>query len=287
MTVIDHSKDEEAQVTSPEPEQSPPEQPTGMDPFRLDVLSRIDTVDEDPGPFKALIYGPKGSGKTILTCRAKGALLIAAEPGKRSLLNHPEVRKVPVLNVRSFNDVDEIAWAKRDGDLDEHLARKGYAVPIETFIIDTLDALSDTAASALLDRAVAADPKRNRFLVSQAEYKVRNELFRRLTAEWTNLGVNIIFTAHETEVKDEGDGHFYYRASLSATMASMIGGWVDLQGRLTREDTDDPMAFKNVLQVHPSRRVDAKTRVGGLPVHIENPTINALIAANQTVAATG
>jgi hypothetical protein len=284
VTVIDHSKEEEAPAEQNPPEASSATPVEEMDPFRADVFSRIDIVAADPGPFKALIYGPKGAGKTVFTARAKNCLFIAGEPGQRSLLNHQDTRRVPVLRVKSFNDIDEIVWAKRDGSLDELLAKKDLP-PVETFVIDTVSELSNTAASELLDRAVAADPKRNRFLVSQAEYKVRNELFRRLTGEWTNLGVNIILTAHESEVKDEGDGHFYYRPSVSETMAEMLGGWVDLQGRLTREDSEDPNEFVNILQVHPTRRVDAKTRVGGLPLAIRNPDINALIAANQSVAA--
>lgn len=248
---------------------------------RLNLLSRISPVGETPGPFKGLIYGPKGVGKTVFCCRAKNCILIAAEPGQRSLMNHPELVRVPVLPVKSFNDLDEIAWAKREGDLDTWVADKYDVGPIITFVIDTASELAIKTASELLDKAWQKDPTRNRFMVSQAEYRVRNELFRRLTADYVDLGVNFILTAHETEVKDDETGRLYLRPDLSDTMATSIGGLVDLQGRLTLEEGDQEGEYIRVLQVHPTRRVDAKTRIGGLPLSIRNPSIQELMDASQ------
>lgn len=255
---------------------------TGMAPERLELLNRIAPVGEKPGPFKGLIYGPKGVGKTVFCCRAPNCILIAAEPGQRSLMNHPELLRVPVLPVKSFNDLDEVAWAKREGDLDTWAAEKfGLEEPIVTFIIDTASELAVKTASELLDKAWLRDQTRNRFMVSQAEYRVRNELFRRLTADYVDLGVHFILTAHESEVKDESDGRLYLRPDLSDTMATSIGGLVDLQGRLTLEPGEKEGTYDRVLQVHPTRRVDAKTRIGGLPLTIRNPSIKDIIDASQ------
>jgi hypothetical protein len=256
-------------------------QPTQLAPERFELLNRLALVETDSGPFKALIYGPKGVGKTVFCCRAPNCILIAAEPGQKSLNNHPELRQTPVLPVKSFNDLDEIAWAKREGDLDRWVQEKFGKPPIVTFIIDTASELAIKTASELLDKAWARDQTRNRFMVSQAEYRVRNELFRRLTADYVDLGVNFILTAHESEVKDEADGRLYLRPDLSDTMAASIGGLVDLQGRLTLEDGPTEGTYERVLQVHPTRRVDAKTRIGGLPLAIRNPSIQALIDASQ------
>lgn len=259
---------------------------TGMAPERMELLNRIAPVGDDPGPFKAVIYGPKGVGKTVFCCRARNCILIAAEPGQRSLMNHPELLKVPVLPIKSFNDMDEIAWAKREGDLDTWVAQKYGVGPIETFIIDTASELAVKTASELLDKAWMKDQTRNRFMVSQAEYRVRNELFRRLTADYVDLGVNFILTAHETEVKDETDGRLYLRPDFSDTMATSIGGLVDLQGRLSLEQGDKEGEYVRVLQVHPTRRVDAKTRIGGLPLMIRNPSIQEIMDASQKAAVT-
>lgn len=273
---------------APQPETPPPEpsieaeRPTPTrSKDRLELLNRIHPVEEDSGPFKGLIYGPKGVGKTVFCCRARNCILIAAEPGQKSLNNHPDLRRTPVLPVKSFNDLDEIAWAKLDGDLDSWAWDKFKVGPIITFIIDTTSELANKTASELLDKAYAADQRRNRFMISQAEYRVRNELFRRLTADYVNLGVNFIMTAHETESKDEETGRLYLRPDLSDTMANSIGGLVDLQGRLTLDEGEKEGMYVRRLQVHPTRRVDAKTRIGGLPLFIDNPDINDIMDASQ------
>jgi hypothetical protein len=269
-------------IQAPQPAaQAPPANATAMAPERMELLNRISPVSDNPGPFKALIYGPKGVGKTVFCCRAPRCILIAAEPGQRSLLNHPELRNTPVLPVKSFNDLDEIAWAKREGDLDQWLAQRyGWTEPVITFIIDTVSEMAIKTASELLDKAWLKDQNRNRFMVSQAEYRVRNELFRRLTADYVDLGVNFILTAHESEVKDESTGSLFLRPDLSDAMAGSIGGLVDVQGRLTLEEGEGGNYVRR-LQVHPTRRVDAKTRIGGLPIYVENPSIEALITAGQ------
>ncbi len=251
---------------------------------RADLLSRIAPVSDNPGPFKALIYGPKGAGKTVFCGRAKNCILLDTENGRKSMKNHSDTRRVPILDVKSFNDMDEIAWAYREGDLQRWCLTNYGMLSVDTFVVDTISQLAQDAASALLDKAVTKNPNRDPFYVSEAEYKVRNELFKRMTAEWSDLGVNFIFTAHRTEVKDGNDGRLFYRPSVSATMAESLGGLVDLQGYLTCDETEEPGVYVRHLQVHPTRRVDAKTRVGGLPPVMENPDINELIAANFVVA---
>lgn len=249
---------------------------TAPSPERTALLARIQPADQIPGPAKFLIYGPKGSGKTSFCARAHNCLVLDTESGRRSLLNDPELRKVMVLPVRNWNDLDDIAQAHRDGDLS-----------YETWIIDTTDKLANDLASMLLDKAyVASGGKRDRWFVSQAEYRVRNELFRRLTAEWLDLGVNLIFTAHQTEVKDESDGRLYIRPNLSDAMAESFGGYVELQGYLTVEEGETENEDVRLLQVHPTRRVDAKTRIGGLTRILRNPDINDLIAAHYNADAT-
>lgn len=256
---------------------------TKMTDSRRELFSRISPVDENPGPAKLLIYGPKGAGKTVFCARAKDCIVLDTENGRRALLNHAELRKVPVLRVASFNDMDEIAWAFREGDLQKYVLEKYGQLSVKTFVIDTLDVLADKAASALLDRAVAKNPARDPYLVSEAEYKTRNELFKRLTQDWANLGVNLIFTAHRMDDKDQ-NARMFYRPALSGTMAGSMGGFVDLQGYLTADETDTEGVYVRHLQVHPTRTVDAKTRIGNLPVVIDNPDINQLIEANQAVA---
>lgn len=253
-------------IASPAPQKQ-------VSPERAALLKRITPVEDDPGPFMALIYGPKGVGKTVFCSKAEGSVLLDTEGGRRSLLNHPELRKVPVLRVKSFNDLDDVGWAIRDGDL-----------KCKTVIVDTISQLANDTVSEILDKEVAKNPERNPFFASQAEYRVRNELFRRMTIDWMTLGVNFIFTAHVSEVKDDSTGALVLRPSMSDTLAELLGGLVNLQGYLSIHETEKEGVYKRTLQVHPTRRVDAKTRIGGLQTIIDEPSIQALIDANRGVA---
>lgn len=254
---------------------------------RKAFLERIAPVGDNPGPFKGLIYGLKGAGKTIFCARSNGVVLLDTENGRRSMMNHPELARVPILPVQSWNDMDDIAWAYRDGDLQRYVLEKYGVLQIKTFVIDTVSKLANDTATELLGKEVERNPARNPFLVSQSEYKIRNELFVRLLSDWVTLGVNIVLTAHVTEVKDDSDGHLYLRPSVSDTMADFLGGFVDLQGFMSAEETAQPGVYVRHLQVHPTRRVDAKTRIGGLPPIMDDPKLDDLIQANQSVAKTG
>lgn len=240
-----------------------------MEQKRQDLLNRIGPASKNIGPARFLIYGPKGAGKTVFCARADDVLVGDTEDSRRSIMNHPELAGVPVLPIKHFNDLDEIGWAIRDGD-----------IKCKTLVLDTMDKLADDTVTYLLDKAVAASPSRDPFAASQAEYRVRNELFKRLTADWATLGVNLVFTAHVTEVKEESTGRLLLRPSLSGAMSDSMGGYVTLQGYLTVEESDDTEWGTQHLQVHPSRRIDAKTRIGGLPRIIDNPSIQDLIDAH-------
>lgn len=237
---------------------------------RKDILARIKKARDDLGRFRALIYGPKGSGKTVFCARAtKKTLVLDTEESRRSLLNHEDTQDVMVLPVKHFNDLDAIEWAIRDGDID-----------CDTVVVDTLDKLADDLVTILLDKAVAANPARDRFAASQAEYRVRSELFKRLASSWATLPINLIFTAHSKEVKDESTGKLLIRPSLGDALSDLMGGFVVVQGYLVLEEGDEPGKEKRTLQVHPGKRVDAKSRIGGLPRIISNPSMPALIRAH-------
>lgn len=240
-----------------------------MDPARVQLLARIQPAHKNIGPFRAFIYGPKGAGKTVLCARADDPVVLDVEDSKRSLLNHPDTRNVRCFPVEHFNDMDDIGWAIKDGDL-----------KCKTLIIDGFDKLADDTVTYLLDKAVK-DSKgaRDPFAASQMEYRVRNELFKRLTSDWVNLGVNLIFIAHSQEVKDDA-GRILIRPNLSDKMADFMGGYVVLMGYYSAIEAEDINKTKRLLQVHPSRRIDAKTRIGGLPRIIENPSIQSLINAH-------
>lgn len=243
-----------------------------MDPDRAALLARIKPAWQHLGPARFLIYGPKGGGKTVICARADDSVVLDVEDSKRSLLNHEDTVNVPCLPVDNFNDMDDIGLAIREGDL-----------KCKTLIIDGFDKLMDDTVRQLLLKACAADPKRDPLAASQLEFRYRNELIKRLAADWMTLGVNLVFITHAEDFEDKQTERVTTRPNLSGGLRDFMGGYVTLQGYLTAIEAEDINKTKRHLQVHPSRRIDAKTRIGGLPRIVDltaNPSIQPLINAH-------
>lgn len=268
MTVTEQPPQEETpsgeavEATTLEPQ--PPEE------YKSEVLDKIRPAS-DPGPLKVLIYGSSGVGKTVFACGAPSALLIDAEHGARSLRNHAELLEVPVFPMTTFGELSELFQALLAGAMPE----------IKTIVVDSLTELANKSLDQILDQNVAKDPTRNRFLPFQQDFNVNTNRMRRLVAQFRDLERNVVFIAHEMEKTDESTQIVTIRPDLSPKFAGALKGVMDLMGRYSADVDEGGQVVKRTLQVHPSRRVNAKTRIGGLPVFLENPNFGMLVEADQ------
>jgi phage nucleotide-binding protein len=238
----------------------------------MSILDKIATVSDRPPPLRACIFGPPGAGKTVLSAGAPKPLLLDVEGGARSLMNHPGLKDTAVLPIQSYTDVEDVIWEFRQ---DESLKETH-----ETIIIDTGTELQAMLLSEILKEKNKKDSSRNAYAAQQLDYKENTEMLRRLVVALRDLQMHVIIVAHSIEDKDESDGRIYTRPGFTPKLAGTIKGLMDVQGYLTADVTKEGER-KQFLQVHPANNVQAKCRVGGLPVVIENPDINMLIKANQ------
>lgn len=235
----------------------------------MSIVDRINSVDELEPWLKVLVYGDPGAGKTVLACTAPKPLLLDVENGRISLANHPELSHVKILPIQSFNDLDDVFWELKKGNIPD----------VETVIIDTISELQRRNMDEILISAHAKDNNRNAFLPHQGDYKYNTEIMRRLIVEFRDLEMNLVVTAHRIEDKDD-NGRVFVRPQVTPALATTLKGVFSIQGFLTYE-FDDEGNFKNSLQVRQTRRVEAKTRVGGLPPNIEMPKFQTLLDAYQ------
>lgn len=235
------------------------------------LLSRIKPANA-PRPIKMLIYGMPGVGKTVFAAGAPKPLFVDAEHGTRSLLNHPELKDIPVLPLSNFNEVDALFWQLKAGELPDR----------ETIVIDSISELQKRNMDQLLDIASERDRNRNKFLPLQQDYHMNTEVLRRLVVSYRDLDRNLIVTAHVTESQDDSTGIMVVRPAVTPKLANTLEGIFDVVGYMTLEHT--AQGPKRKLQIMPDRRVKAKTRVGGLPAVIENPTFAMFQEANARAA---
>lgn len=240
----------------------------------MGILDRIGNLQELDPWLKVLVYGEPGSGKTVFACGAPKPLLVDCDhDGHVSLANHPDLaEKVQILQVETFNDLDEVFWE----------FRKGNIPGVETIILDTVSELQRRNMDELLIRQNAKDSSRNAFLPQQGNYKENTEMMRRLMTSFRDLECNLVVVAHRIEDKDD-NGRIYVRPEVTPKLASTMKGLFSIQGYMTFDvekfKTDDQ--FVNSLQIRQSRKVEAKTRVGGLPSDISNPSFQMLLDAYE------
>ncbi len=93
---------------------------------------------------------------------------------------------------------------------------------------------------------------------------------------YRDLDRNLILVSHEKEDKDEADGIIKISPAVTPKLGQTLMGLMDVVGHLTLQ-TDKDGNQTRFLQVSPSRRVAAKTRIGGLATNIMNPTMSMFI----------
>jgi phage nucleotide-binding protein len=240
-----------------------------------DTIDEIRSLWDMSYKVRALIYGDAGVGKTIFACHSpKPVLLDADGSGALSLINHPELvmeNDIKVLQVRSFNQMLDVFEAIKRGD--PRVADR------ETVIIDTLSNL----AQKHLDEFIAKEMRTNTGrdpVAFQRDYKFNTQAMRQLVGFFMQLDINLVCLAHETADKDELTQIVKLRPELTPKLTSLMEGIFDVFGYMT-SDTDDDFVTHRALQIMPSRRVKAKTRIGGLPPRVADPIFTHFIWAKE------
>lgn len=243
------------------------------------LLSKIAPVRERPPNTKSVIFGPPGSGKTVFACKAPSPLLLDVENGALSLLNHPELRDTPRLDVKGAEGLEDFVLDARSNPADYE--------DFQTLIVDTISELQDQGLTDILRSKTDTRQGAGQsiYAAQQFDYKENTEHLRRIFLSLCELGKDVIFLAHVAEIKDDSTGKLYTRPQLSPKLAGTVRGLVDIQGYLTAEYVrakgDEPAHIRRLLQLVESGTIQAKTRVGGLPPIIEDPTYDMILNAHR------
>jgi hypothetical protein len=210
--------------------------------------------------FAGLIWGPAGSGKTVLASTAPGRKLhLCFDPdGELSLADRADVSVLRLYKVNPLTVVGEMR--KPDPyNLTRYLTEHS---DVETVIFDSMTMF----ASMALHEAVAANKSgRNKISIEQpgiSAYAYRNALVlgtaTTMLAVTAKMNRNIIFTTHEGSPDTDEDGHVQsITMILSTNLANQIGLRINEVWHL--RDTDGK---QRTISVRPhSRYTPMKTRL--------------------------
>lgn len=244
-----------------------------IDDPEIDFDSLARPAEEQSEYLKLFIWGDNGTGKTKLVAEAPDPLFIDTENGTRTLRNHPHLRKIPVIKLRdevTWDTIDKLFWAYKAG-------KAGKLQDTGTFIFDSMSEGQKRQLDEIVDRRnQSRDLLGKKLLPIGGEYQENTETMRRIISRFRDLDAHLIVTASMLEERDEATGVVYKRPNVTPKLASMLRGIFDAMLYLEY----DAASGERKLYTAPTPRIAAKSRIGGLPPVMLNPTISQIFYAH-------
>lgn len=214
---------------------------------------------------KAMVYGPAGMGKTVLSATAPAPILLSAESGLLSLKpknlirlfgeNNPDITyDVPVIQISNVSDLTEAYnWCSGSKE----------ASQFQTVCIDSLSEIAEVVLNNA--KRQVKDPRQAYGeLIEKMETTIR--LFRDLP------GKHVYMSSKLEKYKDEATGVVKYGPSMPGSkLGDKIPYFYDEVFRLGTNKTPQGEVYR-FLQTQPDLQYDAKDRSGAL-ANMEPPNL--------------
>lgn len=242
----------------------------------LDELREsITGLDDLKTMSKFLLYGVSGVGKTVeaqelaqmTTPPEKRILYVDTGEGWVSLKNHPQLmRRTQRMTYKNLAQIEFLVEMIKAGvtDFDDY----------GTIIFDEFS----TSAKQFLHLVLDANEVKQ--MTEAPEFKHWGILSRNIERTlWKLLELkethNLIFIAHERVAKNK-QGIEQQAPSFMDSISGSVKENMHVVGRMTAEVTNREGAPQYVrkLQVHPTKLVVAKSRIGGLDIQVSPDTFN-------------
>jgi len=241
------------------------------------LLDGITPMNEMQKYFRILLYGEAGVGKTkSATDLGNSVLYIEADPmGWVTLQNHPEnAIKCDLMKYQGLSQLDALSLAFE--------RQEPKVMKYDTICIDTLSAIASLDLDVVYnhrDHREIRDPAFG--APTQPDYGVNTHRVRTTIMRLLDQPINIVITAHVREDTDQSTGVMITRPSFTPQLRKDIERSMTLVGFMTAIEAskpDDPEAvYTRRMQVHPTRNISAKSRIGGLPVILTNPNLRDIV----------
>lgn len=249
---------------------------------RLQALleSMKSPVDENaPQNVTGIIYGDNGTGKTVLAVQLAQAIVDLqgriGDPSKpeilfvdavnawRSLKNHPgmldDLKRIPYAGKEQLETlIDAIQW------------RPPGFENVKVVILDEMSSMTDKDGDVVLAARVADTakfPGKDPDVLTQPDMGATTERMRRVVVRLLQQEISVIFVAHVRNDEDKEKGFQITRPRFMPKFSGTIREGLDFVAHMSAQEvgtSDGNIVYQRRLQMHPSRAVVAKSRIGGL-----------------------
>jgi phage nucleotide-binding protein len=214
-----------------------------------------------------LLYGPPGVGKTHECGTAEESpltspvLFLDVEGGVTTIRRRKKIDVVPIRSVDELmSNYNKLYASIKDGK-----------IYYKTVIVDSLSELADLDMRDIMEKAYNQNPdKVNKHVPSQREWGIARGHVRAIVRAFRDLPCNVIFTAHEGFLQEEGMPTRYFPA-FSGKLRQEVPGFMDIVGYMSAENKGGEIERK--IQFVGTRRVVAKDRTDSLGDVMINATI--------------
>ncbi len=270
---------------TPAEDSSPPATPAPAaapkDDFLEALLNKITPVSKVKKNLKVLIYSDPGAGKSVFLGTAPNNFIVDVEDGLISLNNHPELVKdsVQTYRYKTFNGFEAVTR--------KFLEKPDELAHFDTFSVDSVSELHKRGLQEVTERDYANNPLEfNRYVAVTEQHSENNEHIRRLVSSLRDLDMNLILTAHARTIEPKNSWPKTF-PDFSEKLANVLAGIVDIVGYMQVKEVEGELV--RVLRLQGTQSIVAKTRIGGYPAEIINPTWDTLydtfMEAQRKVAA--
>jgi hypothetical protein len=235
--------------------------------FLAKLEESLDDLTEKLSSFKGMIYGESGVGKTVLAMQiarylikpGQTVLYIDSSQGWVVIKNHPNLlpntKRLVITNVDMLEDV---ARAIKD--------KMGSFASIGAVVVDEHSSYAEADLLALTESRAAIEKGKDPDAPSWPDMNASSNRMKKATAPLLKLeDTHVILVAHERVDKDNV-GVTVTSPMYLPKYGAHLRGLLHLVGHMTADEKSAPegkVIYTRRIQVNPTRKVIAKTRIGG------------------------
>jgi len=240
--------------------------------FLARLEASMESLSDSVPSFKAMIYGVSGVGKTVhsmmiaqeITPPDRWILYIDTAEGWVSLNNHEKEmhlkRRTERMRYMNLNQLEALCRMTRDG--------VGKFGSLGCIVFDESSSAADQSLDEVLKMRAAADRSKDPDTPTQPDYNTTTNRVRKTYMDLLTLpGVHVILVSHARKDKDNRNVEVV-APSFLPKLGQKLKQPLHMIANLSGNELDDEK-YVRIFQVHPTRRIDAKTRVGGLKPQVE------------------